>query len=95
MRVSVRVRSCVLGIKNQKESLDSSISSNLTEREGKKERKRKIKKERENGRSLGFWGFQFSCGNASYSKIGEIIIIIIIIIIIRKRNKRRRQYTVK
>ena len=94
MRVSVRVRSCVLGIKNQKESLDSSISSNLTEREGKKERKRKIKKERENGRSLGFWGFQFSCGNASYSKMGEIIIIIIIIII-RKRNKRRRQYTVK
>ena len=93
MRVSVRVRSCVLGIKNQKESLDSSISSNLTEREGKKERKRKIKKERENGRSLGFWGFQFSCGNASYSKIGETTIIIIIII--RKRNKRRRQYTVK
>ena len=66
-RVSVRVRSCGLGIENQRESLDSSISSNLTEREGKKERKRRIERERENGRSLGFWGFQFSRGNVSYS----------------------------
>ena len=32
--------------------LDSSISSNLTEREGKKERKRRTERERENGRSL-------------------------------------------
>ena len=56
-RVSVRVRSCGLGIENQKESLDSSISSNLTEREGKKERKRRIERERENGRSFGVLGF--------------------------------------
>ena len=64
-RVRVKVRSCGFGIENQKESLDSSISSNLTEKEGKKERKRRIERERENGRSLGFWGFQFSRGNAS------------------------------
>ena len=66
-RVSDGVRSCGLGIENQRESLDSSISSNLTEREGKKERKRRMERERENGRSLGFWGFQFSRGNVSYS----------------------------
>ena len=42
--------------------LDSSISSNLTEREGKKERKRRTERERENGRSL------FSRGK---SEIGE------------------------
>ena len=33
--------------------LDSSISSNLSEREGKKERKRRIERERENDRSKG------------------------------------------
>ena len=32
--------------------LDSSISSILSEREAKKERKRRIKRERENGRSV-------------------------------------------
>ena len=56
-RVSVRVRSCGLGIENQRESLDSSISSNLTEREGKKERKRRIERERETGRRFGVLGF--------------------------------------
>ena len=39
-----------------------SISSNLTEREGKKERKRRIERERENGGAWGFGVFSFLVG---------------------------------
>ena len=60
--------------------LDSSISSNLSEREGKKERKRRTERERENGSSkecLGFWGFLVGRLSLNRGKIKEW-----------KRNKR-------
>ena len=57
-----------------------SISSNLTEREGKKERKRRTERERENGRSLGFSVFSWEVFSL---KQGEKK---------RKRNKRTRKW---